>query len=182
MKRTALSLAALALVFQAAPVLAELKVGYIDSDVVKDRLPEFRESQRKLDQLLQEYERESTDRQTKLVKLQQDFQGQELLMSEVRRLELQSELDEKIRLLQDFNVQKFGPEGELVRKNIELSGPIFEQVNRALQAIGREDGYDFIFDVAGTGAIVFVAEGKFDLTERLLSRLEEEREDREKGK
>ena len=102
-------------------------------------------------------------------------------MSEARRQELQSELDEKIRLLQDFNVQKFGPDGELVRKNIELSGPIFEQVNRALQAIGREDGYDFIFDVAGTGAIVFVAEGKFDLTERLLSRLEEEREDRKKG-
>ena len=182
MKPTVPFFAALALVFQAAPALAELKVGYIDSDVVKDRLPEFRESQRKLDQLLQEYEREASDRQTKLLKLEQDFRKQELLMSEARRTELQAELDEKVRLLKEFNVQKFGPDGELVRKNIEFSGPIFEQINRALQAMGREDGYDFIFDVAGTGAIVFVAEGKYDLTERLLKRLEEEREEREKGK
>ena len=37
---------------------ADVKLGYMDSDIVKDRLPEFREAQRKLDQLRQEYERE----------------------------------------------------------------------------------------------------------------------------
>lgn len=159
-----------------------MKLGYIDSDIVKDRLPEFREAQRKLDQLRQEYEREAGDRQGKLLKLQEDFRKQELLMSEARRQELQEEFDAKIQQLQSFNVQKFGPEGELVRKNVELSGPIYKQVNEALQAIGREEGYDFIFDVAGNSSIVFVDEEKYNLTEDVLKWLEEERENREKGR
>ena len=159
-----------------------MKLGYIDSDIVKDRLPEFREAQRKLDQLRQEYEREAGDRQGKLLKLQEDFRKQELLMSEARRQELQEEFDAKIQQLQSFNVQKFGPEGELVRKNVELSGPIYKQVNEALQAIGREEGYDFIFDVAGNSSIVFVDEEKYNLTEDVLKWLEEEREHREKGR
>ncbi len=159
-----------------------MKLGYIDSDIVKDRLPEFREAQRKLDQLRQEYEREAGDRQGKLLKLQEDFRKQELLMSEARRQELQEEFDAKIQQLQSFNVQKFGPEGELVRKNVELSGPIYKQVNEALQAIGREEGYDFIFDVAGNSSIVFVDEEKYNLTEDVLKWLEEERDNRGKGR
>ena len=103
-------------------------------------------------------------------------------MSEARRQELQEEFDAKIQQLQSFNVQKFGPEGELVRKNVELSGPIYKQVNEALQAIGREEGYDFIFDVAGNSSIVFVDEEKYNLTEDVLKWLEEERENREKGR
>ena len=163
-----------------AACFGEMKLAYIDSDIVKDRLPEFREAQRKLDQLRQEYEREASDRQGKLLKLQEDFRKQELLMSEARRQELQNEFDSKVQQLQSFNVQKFGPEGELVRKNVELSGPIFKQINDALQAIGREEGYDFVFDVAGNSSIVFVAEDKYNLTEDVLKRLEEEREEREK--
>ena len=159
-----------------------MKLGYIDSDIVKDRLPEFREAQRKLDQLRQEYEREAGDRQGKLLKLQEDFRKQELLMSEARRQELQEEFDAKIQQLQSFNVQKFGPEGELIRKNVELSGPIYKRVNESLQAIGREEGYDFIFDVAGNSSIVFVDEEKYNLTEDVLKWLEEERENREKGR
>ena len=161
---------------------AAIKLGYIDSDIVKDRLPEFREAQRKLDQLRQDYEREAGDRQGKLLKLQEDFRKQELLMSEDRRQNLQDDLSAKVQQMQSFNVQKFGPKGELVRKNVELSGPIFKQINDALQAIGREDGYDFIFDVAGNSSIIFVAEDKYNLTEDVLKRLGEEREEREKGK
>ena len=44
MKRVLLSIIALA-VF-ATGALAELKMGYIDSEVLKERLPEFRDAQR----------------------------------------------------------------------------------------------------------------------------------------
>jgi outer membrane protein len=83
MKRVLLSIIALA-VF-ATGALAELKMGYIDSEVLKERLPEFRDAQRKLDQLRQDYENQAKDREAKLVKLQEDFRRQEMLMSEGAR-------------------------------------------------------------------------------------------------
>ena len=63
MKRVLLSIIALASV--ATGAWAELKVGYIDSEVLKERLPEFREAQRKLDQLRQDYENQAKDREAK---------------------------------------------------------------------------------------------------------------------
>ena len=73
-----------------------------------------------------------------------------------------------------------GPDGELFRKNIELSQPIFEQINTALEGLAEKDGFDFIFDVAGNGAIVYADPDRYNLTEKLLTALEEAREEKEK--
>ena len=182
MRRAVLSVgASCAVLFWAGAVLAELKLGYIDSEVIKERLPEFKAAQRKLDQLRQEFEREAKDREAKLLKLQEDFRKQELLMSEARKAEIQADFEEKVRQLQEFTQQKFGPDGELMKKNVELSSPIFEKINAALQEIAKEEGYDFIFDAAAPGTGLVFADEKYDLTEKLLKRLEEKRAKEEKS-
>ena len=174
MKRVLLSIIALASV--ATGAWAELKVGYIDSEVLKERLPEFREAQRKLDQLRQDYENQAKDREAKLLKLQEDFRRQELLMSEARKAELQTEFEAKVQQLQQFTQEKFGPEGELMRKNIELSEPIFKKINDAIQVMAEEEGYDFIFDAAAPSSGLVFAKENYDLTEQLLEKMQEEEE------
>ena len=162
---------------------AELKLGYIDSEMLKKNLPEFQQAQRQMDGLREQYEREMGDRQSKLIKMQEDFRKQELLMSEARKTELQAEFEQQMMQLEEFRVTKLGPEGELVQKNFELSAPIFEWVNETLQEIGKEGTYDFIFDVGRNSGIVYAAEGKYDLTETVLARLDTAREQkREAGK
>ena len=174
MKRVLLSLIVLA--WCAAVAQAELKVGYIDSEVLKERLPEFREAQRMLDQLRQDYENQAKDSEAKLLKLQEDFRRQELLMSEARKAELQTEFEAKVQQLQQFTQEKFGPEGELMRKNIELSEPIFKKINDAIQVMAEEEGYDFIFDAAAPSSGLVFAKENYDLTEQLLEKMQEEEE------
>jgi len=174
MKRVLLSLIVLACC--AVVAQAELKVGYIDSEVLKERLPEFRDAQRKLDQLRQDYENQAKDREAKLLKLQEDFRRQELLMSEARKAELQTEFEAKVQQLQQFTQEKFGPEGELMRKNIELSEPIFKKINDAIQVMAEEEGYDFIFDAAAPSSGLVFAKENYDLTEQLLEKMQEEEE------
>ena len=160
---------------------AEVKLGFIDSEVIRDRLPEFKNVERQLQRLQQQYEKEAVERQSKLFKLQEDFRKQELLMSESRKAEMQAQFDESVRRLQEFTQEKLGPNGELFRKNIELSSPILERVNAAIEAIAKEDGYDFIFDVAISGAIVYADPERYNVTEKLIEHLEKEREEQEKG-
>ena len=162
-----------AAVLWAGSALAELKIGFIDSEVLKEQLPEFREAQRQLNQLEQEFRREAQDREVRLMKMQEDFRKQELLMSETRKAQLQSEFEGRVRELQEYTQQKFGPEGELMRKNVELSEPIFEKINNALQALAQEDGYDFIFDASSPGTGLVFAREKYDITEKLLKQLQE---------
>ena len=158
---------------------AQLKIGYIDSEVLKERLPEFLDAQRTLDQLRQDYENQAKDREAKLRKLAEDFRRQELLLSEAKKAELQAEFETKEQQLQQFVQEKFGPEGELMRKNIELSEPIFKKINDAIQGMAEEEAYDFIFDAAAPSSGLVFAKEAYDLTESLLELMEKEKEEAE---
>lgn len=171
------ALLAAGLVLAAQPSTAEIKIGYIDSEVLRERMDEFKDIQRQLDRLTQGYQQEAMDRESKLVKMREDFRKQELLMSEARKAELAAEFEQAVQDLQQFTQQKLGPDGEVFQKNIELSAPIFERVNEALKKLAEEEGFDFIFDVAGGGGIVYADPDRYNLTEQLLALLAEEREE-----
>ena len=159
---------------------ADMKLGYIDSEALREKLPDFRAAQVQLERLHQQYEGEATERKNKLDKLEEDFHKQELLISEVRRAGLKAQLDEQKKQLQDFTQKTFGADGELMKKNVELSGPIFEKVNAAIQELAKEDGYDFIFDVAAANSAIVFAQERYDLTEKLLNRMKEADKDKQK--
>ncbi len=171
------ALLAAGLLLAAQPSSAELKIGYIDSEVLRERMDEFKDIQRQLDRLVQTYQQEIVDRKSQLRKMEEDFLKQELLMSEARKQELFAEFQQTQQELQEFSQQKLGPDGEVFQKNIELSAPIFERVNEALKKLAEEEGYDFIFDVAGGGGIVYADPERYNLTENLLALLKEEREE-----
>ena len=171
------ALLAASLVLAAQPSGAEIKIGYIDSEVLRERMDEFKDIQRQLDRLTQGYQQEAMDRESKLVKMREDFRKQELLMSEARKAELAAEFEQAVQDLQQFTQQKLGPDGEVFQKNIELSAPIFERVNEALKRLAEEEGFDFIFDIAGGGGIVYADPDRFNVTEQLLALLAEEREE-----
>ena len=156
---------------------AQLKVGYIDSEVLKERLPEILDVQRTLDQLRQDYENQAKDREAKLLKLEEDFRRQELLLSEAKKAEVQAEFETKVQQLHQFTQEKFGPEGELMRKNIELSEPIFKKINDAIQVMAEEEAYDFIFDAAAPSSSLVFAKEQYDLTEQLLELMQEQVEE-----
>ena len=177
MKRALLS--ALVVACCAATASAQLKVGYIDSEVLKERLPEFRDVQRTLEQLSQDYENQAKKDEAELLKLQEDFRRQELLLSEAKKAELQAEFETKVQQLQQFTQEKFGPEGELMRRNVELSEPIFKKINDAIQGMAEEEGYDFIFDAAAPSSGLVFAKEQYDLTEQLLALMEKEKEEGE---
>ena len=180
MRRASLVLLAACLALWSGVARADLKLGYIDSEVLREKLPDFRAAQIQLERLHQQYESEATERKNKLDKLEEDFHKQELLISEVRRAELKAQLDEQKKQLQDFTQKTFGADGELMKKNVELSGPIFEKINAAIQELAKEDGYDFIFDVASANSAIVFAQERYDLTEKLLNRMKEEDEKKQK--
>jgi outer membrane protein len=159
---------------------AELKIGYIDSQALMEQLPEFREAQQSLMQLKQDYENQAQDRDLKLRKMQEDFKRQELLLSEARKAEMQAEFEEKVQQLQLFTQEKLGPEGELMRKNIELMEPIFNRINDAIKLLAEELGYDYVLDSAAQSASLVYANEKYDLTETLIEAMEKQKEDQGK--
>ena len=180
MRRASLVLLAACLALWSGTAQADLKLGYIDSEALREKLPEFKTAQLQLERLRQQYDSEAEERKNKLDKLEDDFHKQELLISEARRAELKAQLDDQKKQLQDFTQKTFGADGELMKKNVELSGPIFEKINTAIQELAKEDGYDFIFDTAAANSAIVYGNERYDLTEKLLTLMKKDEKDKQK--
>ncbi len=150
----------------------EMKIGYIDSEAILGQYPDYQEAQRKLGEEEQKYVAEAQAKELVVNTMLEEIQQQSLMLSAEARSEREKKLIEKRRELEQFRVETWGEGGKLYNKNIELSRPILEKINQAIEKISQEDGYDMVFDAAG-GNIVF-AVPQYDITELVLAELKKE--------
>ena len=158
----------LAVIFSGS-VFAQLKIGYIDSQIILNKLPSAVEAQKKLEEQSNAWAEELQKMGDKIRSLQQQLEQQSLLLSEEKKQEKQDEIQQLYLDSQRFQDQKFGQQGELYQKRNELLQPVFDQINEKIQAGAEESGYDYIFD-AVAGNILYAKE-EYNLTKILLDAL-----------
>ena len=158
----------LAVIFSGS-VFAQLKIGYIDSQIILNKLPSAVEAQKKLEEQSNAWAEELQKMGDKIRSLQQQLEQQSLLLSEEKKQEKQDEIQQLYLDSQRFQDQKFGQQGELYQKRNELLQPVFDQINEKIQAVAEESGYDYIFD-AVAGNILYAKE-EYNLTKILLDAL-----------
>ena len=150
-------------------VLAEVKIGYVDSNEIMSSFEEWRQVQVDLEKEQRRLENEMNDLMIRLDSLNQDYERQRLLMSESRRQEKENDLRKLKENIQTFQMEKFGPEGEIYSKQTNLLKPELTKINEAIEKVGSERSYDLILD-AQTGGIVYALESH-NLTEDVLEEL-----------
>jgi len=149
---------------------AQLKIGYINSDRILREYKEAQDVQKQLDAKNQEWQRQAQQMQQEIQEKQRQLESQSLLLSEEKKAEKQREIQELINKFQQFQLEKWGQNGEAFRLQQELMRPIFDRINEVLQKIGKEEGFDYIFDSVA-GNIVYAAPDQPDLTDRVLEEL-----------
>ena len=152
--------------------VSEMKLGYIDSNRIMSEFDDVRDIQVELEKEQRKLESEYNGMINQLDSLKQVFERQRLLMSDSRREEKQNELINIERNIQEFQLKKFGPEGEIFRKQSQLLAPVLEQVDAAIKVVASQRGYDYVFD-AVSGAIVYALDAH-DLTEQVLKELKKD--------
>ena len=153
-------------------LFAEMKLGYIDSNRIMSEFDDVRDIQVELEKEQRKLESEYNGMISQLDSLKQVFERQRLLMSDSRREEKQNELINIERNIQEFQLKKFGPEGEIFRKQSQLLAPVLEEVDAAIKVVASQRGYDYVFD-AVSGAIVYALDAH-DLTEQVLKELKKD--------
>ena len=148
---------------------SEIKIGYVDSNEIMNNFEEVRQVQVDLEKEQKRLEAEFNDLVYSLDSLKQDYERQRLLMSDTRRNEKENEITYKERSIQKFQLDKFGPEGEIYRKQNQLLKPVLGKIDDAIQKVGSERGYDFILD-AMSGALLYALDSH-NLTEDVMEEL-----------
>lgn len=132
-----------------------VKFGYIDSNEILSIMPETDSLQNELksyaDYLDQQMQTMGMEYQTKVSEYQQNVNTMSDLIRQTKEKEI-TDLQERIQAFQQSADQ------DLSAKQAELFNPLIEKVKQAISAVGKENGYTYIFDI-GTGALVFYENG-----------------------
>lgn len=160
----------LLLFFFVFPMIQAQKFAYVDSQYILDNLPEYTEAQAQLDELSNQWQTEIEAKFTEVEKMRQDLQAQAVLLPEDMKKKKEVDILDKEKDARNLQRQRFGKDGDLMKKRQELVKPIQEKVYNAIQEISTSNNYAVIFDKAGALTIMF-ANPKYDISDDVLDNL-----------
>lgn len=175
-KKLTMLIAATAIAIIAIPSSTQaqaLKIGFVNSERIFTQFEGTRVAQEQFNREVARWEQEASQNTRRIRELQEQLERQSLMLSADRRRVLEDSLRTMITAHEAFIQQKFGPRGEVLTRNEQLTRPILERIQRIIDRIARDENYDFIFDWR-SGGLVF-AKDAHDLTERVLTQLQRER-------
>jgi outer membrane protein len=147
----------------------ELKLGYVDGEKVVQAFKGYKDAETQFEKQRETWNQEIDKRTRDLKSMEEDFKAQQLMLSDAKRKEKLTLLEDRKRDLEKYYQDVFGPGGEAARKNEELLRPILDKVNQTIRQIGEQENYTMIFD-ASTAGIAYAASG-IDLTQKVIDRL-----------
>ena len=153
-----------------AGAVSAQRYAIIDSKYILDKIPDYRDAQKRLDQFSELWQQEIDQRQTALTKMFRDYDAEQVMLPDDLKKKREDELYNKEKELRDLQKKRFGFEGDLFRKRQELIKPIQDKVYNAVQKLAVEKQYDFILDKS-EGITVIFADPKLDKSEDVLRNL-----------
>tara|TARA_B100000965_G_scaffold183606_1_gene153296 strand:+ start:927 stop:1457 length:531 start_codon:yes stop_codon:yes gene_type:complete len=151
-------------------LVSEFKIGYLNADKILTELDEVRQVQIQLEKEQRKIESDYMNLEMELDSLFRSYEQQKMLMSEERRQKLEKTLTDKQAEIQRFQAEKVGPQGEIYKIHDQLMAPVYAKIDEAIQKVGKQEGYDYIFNVV-SGGIVY-ALPQYDLTDLVVKELE----------
>ncbi len=128
---------------------ADLKVGVMDFQKIFQTYEGFGEAMSIYNKDLEAWQAEKQQMIDELVQARGDLNRQRPLLTPEALSERESEIARLEAELYQFEQEKFGPEGEAIRRDMELSEPIYEKIREVVKSVAEEEGYDLILDVSG---------------------------------
>ncbi len=152
---------------------AQLKIGYVDSDTIMDKLPDAQDARQKLDAQIKEWQDELNKLEDNWKQKYDDYQKRKLIMTDQTRAETEAELVKLEKDVADYREKKFGTNGELFQKQDELMHPVQNRIFNAIQEVAKDEDLDFVFDRSGDVMLLY-AKDQYDLTQKVLDKLKVE--------
>lgn len=151
-------------------LLAAQKVGFVDSQALLDRMPEYKAAEQEIERLTQQWQKEIEDLYARVEQLFQQYREQEPLMSPEIKRRKQDEIEAEERKARELQRKRFGPNGDLFKQREEKMKPILDRLQQAIQATAQEKKFSIVLD-RSAGSIILYGEGTYDLTDAVAARL-----------
>lgn len=146
------------------------KFGYVDTDYILSQIPEYKAAQTELDKTSIQWQKEMEAKYAEIDKLNKAYQADAVLLTDDMKKKRESEIAAKEKEAKDVQKQKFGVDGELFKRRVELVKPIQDKVYNAIKTVAEKKALGFVLDKSGQVSILY-ANSKYDISDDVLSLL-----------
>jgi len=143
---------------------------YVDTEYILDKIPEYKEAQKKIDAIAEEWNKQIQKKYNEVEQLYKNFQAEQVLLTESMKEKKIQEIEQKEKEAKDLQNAKFGVEGELFKKRQELIKPIQDKIYDAIKKLAELKAYNFIFDKSN-GITMLYFDTKYDKSNDILKAL-----------
>lgn len=146
------------------------KFGYIDSEFILSKMPEYGKAQAEIDQLSGAWQKEVEELQKKAENLFAAFRAEEVLLTEEMKQERLAEIRKKEAELKEYQKKVFGFGGLFFLKKQELIKPLQDKVFDAVDKVAKANRLAIVFDKAGELVMIYT-DPRHDYTDFVLEEL-----------
>ena len=131
------------------------KIGYINTDFVLSKMPEYQKAQSEVDALAAKWQEEIQAMQLQIDEKYSELKVEEVLLTEEMRKERLQEIEEQEKTLKEYQQKVFGFEGLYYLKKQELTKPLQDEVFEAVEKVAKQNNLQFVFDKAGDLVMIY---------------------------
>ncbi len=151
-------------------VTAQQRYAVIDTKYILDKIPEYKDADKRLQSISQQWQKEIDDRQELLDKMYKNYEAEQFMLTDELKKKREDELFVKEKEVRDLQKRRFGYEGDLFKERQRLVKPIQDKVYNAIQKLALARSYDFVLDKSEGITIIF-ADPKLDKSDELLKEM-----------
>lgn len=147
------------------------KFGYIDTEYITSKMPEYQTAQAEIEKLTTKWIKEVSDKNDEVAKLEKNFRAEEILLTEEMKQQRQRTITEKEKEAKDLQNKIFGINGELLKKKQDIMKPVLDEVAKAVEKVARLKRLDFLFDKSSDGLAMLYTNPVHDYTDYVMEEL-----------
>ena len=151
-------------------VSAQQRYAVIDTKYILDKIPEYKDADKKLQAVSLQWQKEIDDKQAALDKMYKNYEAEQFMLTDELKKKREEELFVKEKEIRDLQKRRFGYEGDLFKERQRLVKPIQDKVYNAIQKIAVAKAFDFVLDKSEGITIIF-ADPKLDKSDDVLKEL-----------
>lgn len=146
------------------------KFGYVDSDYILSKMPEYSQAQTEIDKLSQQWENEIKDMYKQVEVMEAKLKAEEVLLTKEMKDERRSDIELKWSEVKDYQKKVFGFDGLFFLKKKELIKPIQDKVFEAVETVAKKNRLQIVFDKSGELVMIYT-DPVHDYTDYVLEEL-----------
>ncbi|WBM74979.1 OmpH family outer membrane protein [Saprospira grandis] len=142
------------------------KIAYVDADVIIPNMPEYKRAKAEVESYRKILEKQLEGKQATMQQYYADVMAkvQAGTMTPIQQKEAEQKL---AKMQEDLQKQALKADEDLVRKEQDLTKPLYEKFESKLKEVAKENGYAYILDKK----MLLYSQGGTDATAKLKAKL-----------